>query len=322
MEDSSSLISLEHMERLWSSVRGETSSPDEGIFGQSSLFWKVNREAALFLGAGRATLLQLAHPWVAASLDQHSNLRRDPLARFHNTFRLVFTMIFGTLEQALEASRHLYALHTRIQGRLPATVGAYAQGSHYRANELNALIWVYATLVESALLAYDSVLPPLSIDEREIYYAQSRRMAMLFGIPASALPPDWAGFEAYNREMWMSDKLGVNSLAREMANQLLDGQGTRVPIPSWYRVLTTAWLPERIRVEFELEYGQREREAMAKTSSLLPRIYHRLPVLLRFVGPYFEARARLHGRHVGPLVGLSNRFWTGQARMMFSELER
>jgi uncharacterized protein (DUF2236 family) len=321
MEDTNSLISREHMERLWSSVRDETSSPDEGIFGQSALFWKVNREAALFLGAERAALLHLAHPWVAASLDQHSNLRRDPLARFHNTFRIVFTMIFGTLEQALEASRHLYALHTRIQGRLPATVDAYAQGSHYRANELNALTWVYATLVESALLAYDSVLPSLSMDEREIYYAESKRLAMLCGIPAYALPPDWTRFEAFNRSMWMSDKLGVNSLARELANRLLHGQGSQVPIPSWYRILTTAWLPERIRVEFELEYGQREREAMAKTLNLLPRIYHRLPVLLRFVGPYFEARARLLSRHVGPLIGLSNRFWMGQARMMFSELE-
>src|ERR1035438_8894875 len=79
-----------------------------------------------------------------------------------NTFRVVFTMIFGTLDQALAASRHLYLLHTRIQGKLPASVAAYVQGSRYEANEVNALLWVYATLVESALLAYDSVLPPLS----------------------------------------------------------------------------------------------------------------------------------------------------------------
>lgn len=322
MEDTHSLISREHMERLWISVRGDTSDPNEGIFGQRSLSWKVNREAALFLGAGRAALLQLAHPWVAASLDQHSNLRNDPLARFHNTFRVVFTMIFGTLEQALAASRHLYLLHTRIEGTLPATVGAYAEGSQYRANELNALIWVYATLVESALLAYDSVLPPLSMDEREIYYAESRRMASLFGIPAVALPPDWAGFETYNRAMWMSDKLGVNTLSREMANRLLHGKGSWVPIPRWYRALTAAWLPERLRAEFALKYGQREQEAMAKASNLLPRIYPRIPEMLRFVGPYFEARARLHSRHAGPLIGLSNRFWMGRARMMFSELQR
>jgi uncharacterized protein (DUF2236 family) len=321
MEDISSLVSREQMEHLWSSFSGAASDTREGVFGQSSLSWKVNRESALFLGAGRAALLQLAHPWVAAALDQHSNLHTDPLARFHNTFRVVFTMIFGTLEQALAASRHLYFLHTRIQGELPASVAAYMQGSHYAANEVNALVWVYATLVESALLAYDSMRQPLPNDERETYYAESRRLAALFGIPATALPPDWSGFAAYNRAMWDSNKLGVNSLSREMAHRILHGEGSWIPIPDWYRALTAAWLPERIRDEFALEYGRREQAAMAKASKLLPRIYSRLPTVARFVGPYREARARILGRPVGPLIRLSNRFWMGQPRMMFTDPE-
>src|ERR1700689_2737054 len=164
------------IERLWTSVGDDTSDPRAGIFGPSSVSWKVNRESALFLGAGRAALLQLAHPWVAAALDQHSNLRNDPLARFHNTFRVFFTMIFGTLDQALAASRYLYQLHTRIQGEIPESVGAYERGSRYEANEVNALLWVYATLVDSALVAYESVLTPLSGDEREAYYAECKTM--------------------------------------------------------------------------------------------------------------------------------------------------
>src|SRR6478672_2180811 len=116
METSHSLVSREDISQLWAAVADRTSDSRSGIFGPSSISWKINRESALFLGAGRAALLQLAHPWVAAALDQHSNLRADPLGRFHNTFRVLFTMIFGTLEQALAASRHLYQLHTSIQG--------------------------------------------------------------------------------------------------------------------------------------------------------------------------------------------------------------
>src|ERR1700761_313054 len=141
MEDFSSLVSREQMEHLWSSFSGAASDTRKGVFGQSSLSWRVYRESALFLGAGRAALLQLAHPWVAAALDQHSNLHTDPLARFHNTFRVVFTMVIGTLEQALASSRHLYQSHTRIKGQLPAGVAAYPQGAPYEANELNALLW-------------------------------------------------------------------------------------------------------------------------------------------------------------------------------------
>jgi uncharacterized protein (DUF2236 family) len=275
----------------------------------------------LFLGAGRAALLQLAHPWVAAALDQHSNLRNDPLARFHNTFRVVFTMIFGSLEQALAASRHLYQLHTRIEGELAEGVAGYRSGSPYRANEVQALVWVYATLVESAVLAYECVLPPLTGEEREAYYAETKWMAALFGISPDVLPVDWVGFEAYCRAMW--DRLGVNALSRGMAERVLSGRGAGdrvvVAVPHWYRALTAAWMPERLRSEFGLAYGEREEMAVARARKWLPRMYGRLPGMVRFVGPYREAMCRLEGREVGWAVRASNRFWTGKSRMMFAE---
>src|SRR5438270_12538407 len=103
-------VSRMDIERLWKSIRDRTADPLAGIFGPSSISWKIDRESALFLGAGRAALLQLAHPWVAAALDRHLNLRDDAVARCHNTFRIVFTMIFVTLSQALAASRQLCQL--------------------------------------------------------------------------------------------------------------------------------------------------------------------------------------------------------------------
>ncbi|HWF38346.1 MAG TPA: oxygenase MpaB family protein [Candidatus Acidoferrales bacterium] len=321
MELSEAAVTREHIKGLWESVRRDASNPSEGIYGPASISWKVNRESAVFLGAGRAAILQLAHPWVAAALDQHSNLRADPLARFHNTFRVVFTMIFGTLDQALAASRHLYQLHTRIQGELPARVAGYVEGSPYEANEVNALLWVYATLVESALRAYDCVLSPLSVDEREAYYKQSWTLAALFGIPASALPPDWAGFQMYGEAMLSSDKLGVNALSREMAHRVLHGRGSWVPVPRWYRALTTAWLPPRFRDEFSLDFGKREQDAFAAASRWLPRIYRTLPGRARFVGPYQEAQSRLADREADVMTRVSNRFWMGVPRMMFGNAE-
>jgi uncharacterized protein (DUF2236 family) len=314
-------VSRVEIERLWDSIRDQTPDPQAGIFGPSSISWKVNRESALFLGAGRAALLQLAHPWVAAALDRHSSLRNDPLARFHNTFRVVFTMIFGTLAQALAASRYVYHLHTRIKGELPDSVAGFPKGSPYEANEVNALLWVYATLLESALLAHDSVLPPLSYTEREAYYTESKTLAALFGIPPAAMPVDWSAFEGYNRAMLASEMLGVNPLSREMAHRVLHGRGSWVPVPDWYRALTAASMPERLRGEFAMEYGRREEHAAARTRVRLAKIYRRAPAVLRFVGPYQEAKARLLARRVNALTRTSNRFWMGQPRMMFAETE-
>jgi uncharacterized protein (DUF2236 family) len=180
---------------------------------------------------------------------------------------------------------------------------------------------VYATLLESALLAYDSVLPPLSNSEREAYYAESKTLAALFGIPPAAMPVDWSAFEAYNRAMHTSDMLGVNPLSREIAHRVLHGRGSWVPVPAWYRALTAASMPERLRSEFALEYGQREQKAAARARIRLANIYRRAPEVVRFVGPYQEAKARLLARRVNALTVTSNRFWMGQPRMMFAEAE-
>ena len=52
-----------------------------GLYGPESEAWRLNREAMLLLGAGpRALLLQLAHPQVAAGVEEHSDFRADPWA--------------------------------------------------------------------------------------------------------------------------------------------------------------------------------------------------------------------------------------------------
>ncbi len=304
-------------ESLLAAVVERDADRNAGIFGPASLTWKINRESALFLGAGRAALLQLAHPWVAAALAEHSTVINRPIARFHNTFRIVFTMIFGSLDQALTAARHLYALHTRIQGEMPEDVAAYKRGSHYQANEIGALRWVFATLVESAVLAHDCVLPALTVAEREQYYAESKTLASLFGLPAAALPENWEAFAAYNRAMHAARDLGVGDLARTMAHNLLRGAGSWIYPPRWYRALTTEWLPERFRAEFCLDFGVKEQRAAGRAKRCLPGICRRLPPFLQFTGPWHEAQARLAGQRPGALTRFSNRFWIGQPLLPF-----
>lgn len=314
-EQTSSLVSAADLEVLLASVAREPGTSHAGIFGPDSITWKVDRESALFLGAGRAALLQLAHPWVTAALTQHSSLLSQPIARFHNTFRVVFTMIFGTQSQAFRSARRLHALHTQIRGELPEGVGRYERGTHYDANEIGALRWVFATLVDSGLMAYESVLPPLTAEEREKYYAEAKTMAALFGIPAHALPPDWETFTAYNKEMFQSNSLGANDQARMLAKNLLSGAGSWIRPPLWYRALTTYWIPERLREEFGLKFDADARRSAEGALHWLPKVYGKLPGFIRFVGPYQEAQRRLSDRTISATVHWSNRFWIGQAQM-------
>jgi uncharacterized protein (DUF2236 family) len=326
MEPSGIVISAQpichhDIEALLARVSAGVADPNAGIFGPGSMSWRINRESALFLGAGRAALLQLAHPWVAAALRQHSSLLGRPIARFHNTFRIVFTMVFGTLDQALTAARHLYSLHTRIKGELTEDAAGWKRGDHYEANEINALRWVFATLVESALLAHETVFGALPPHDRERYYQETKALAALFGIPAASLPANLEDFSAYIREMCQvgdsSGALDVTADARAIAHNLLAGAGSWIKPPQWYRALTVSWLPLRFREEFELSFGPSDQLAATRATQRIPAIYRRLPAAVRFIGPWHEAQARLSGRSPGLIAGLSNRFWIGDGQMPF-----
>src|SRR5262249_51011460 len=122
-------ISRGDLEEQLATIRALVPGEAEGPFGPASVTWHVDREAAIFLGAGRALFLQLAHPWVAAAISEHSRTSTDPIGRFHRTFGVVFGMVFGSLEQAFAAARRLHRRHAAIQGFLLAAVGPFAAGS-------------------------------------------------------------------------------------------------------------------------------------------------------------------------------------------------
>lgn len=317
--DPSTAVSQRDLEHHIAAAEQRVTNPIEGIFGSDSITWRINRESALFLGAGRAALLQLAHPWVSTALDQHSSLLAKPIARFHNTFRIVFTMIFGSAPQAMRTARSLYQMHTKIRGDLPGDVAGYTKGSRYEALQVPALIWVYATLIESAVIAYQCVLPLLRPDDLAAYYAESKILAGLFGIPPDALPPDWSSFQAYVAQMCTSEALGVNDRSRFMARSIMTGANSWIHIPRWYSSLTTEWLPPRFREEFDFPFGSSERTRSERAQHFLPRVYAKLPSSLRYVGPYQEAQARVANRNPGFLVRLINQFWIGQSRMPFDK---
>jgi uncharacterized protein (DUF2236 family) len=48
-------------------------------FTPETMIWQVDREMVLLLAGGRALLMQLAHPKVAAGVAEHSHFKGDPL---------------------------------------------------------------------------------------------------------------------------------------------------------------------------------------------------------------------------------------------------
>jgi len=284
------------LERHLDLVVSRVKNPEHGLFGPGSVFWKVNKESIVFLGGGRAALLQTAHPFVAHGVDQHSKTKTDPQGRFRRTFFNVFSMVYGDLQTAMKSARRVHAIHDRITGLITERVGAFNRNSPYEANDVDALMWVNATLWDSAILCYEQILGPLTLDEKNRYYEESKLFAYLFGIPDSVLPPNWSEFLEYNRKMWASDVLAVGKPAAELYHFIFQPPRRELkPVMEWYRLMTAGLLPERIRHQYGMAYGAAEEAAYKASIAAIGAVYRNLPGRVRYLPAYIDARRRIEG---------------------------
>ncbi len=247
---------------------GARGSLDPGLYGPGSEAWRLNRESMLLLGAGpRALLLQIAHPAVAAGVDQHSDFRADPWSRLLATIQSYLTIVYGSTPAARAEIRRLNALHRRISG------------PGYRARDPELSLWVHATLVDSTIVANDAWLEPLSPGRRAAFYEETRPIARAFGVPDALLPADLGAFERYLADMLApSGPVQVSDTARALGTAVLapplEPLAAWLPGGSMLRPLLalvpsaayawTLWpavglLPERIREAYGLPWGARER---------------------------------------------------------------
>lgn len=292
--------------------------PVAGIYGPDSMMWKLGRETIGFFGGGRAALLQLGHPWVANAIDQHSQTRSDPLGRFRRTFINVFTMIYGSTDQVMRVANNVHQIHTKIQGAISEASGAFAQGSHYEANEVSAMLWVHATLWDTQVRMYELIFPALTRSEKEAYYQETKLFAYLFGIPDDAIPPDWGAFQEYMEKMYASDEITARRVGREMGDMIFNFRGPLKPALSWLQVMTAYMMPPRLREEFGLPPDtDANRRTYDRGLKMVKTVYPRLPDRIRFVPSYIEAQRRLAGKSHADLVtqGL-NLAWLGQRELV------
>jgi uncharacterized protein (DUF2236 family) len=311
-----SVIVRSELESSLAELRTGVADPRAGIFGPGSLTWTLASDLALFIGGGRAALLQLAHPMVAYAIDHHSRTRADVLGRFQRTFDSVFAMTFGDLDAAFGAARRVHNIHTRIHGVIPEAIGGWAAGTPYHANDASALRWVHATLVDTVLLIRQRLDGALPLDVRDRYVVEMNRVAALFGIPRALLPDGHAAHEAYMREMLASDRIVVAPCARELAAFLV-GRGdpaagrAQAPVGRIVEAVTHALLPSHLVAQFGLR-GAPRRTAAALAA--FGAIYRRLPRTTVALPAFGEARRRVTGLAPSRLAGLTERMleWLAQ----------
>jgi uncharacterized protein (DUF2236 family) len=183
-------------------------------------------------------------------------------------------------------------------------VGCFAPGHRYHAHDADALRWVFATLVDTSVLAYELGFGEVSAVDRQAYYREIRRFARLFGLGDETLPADWAAFTDYFERTLASDELGVGRPARELAAFLLSCPRAPLrPAARWYRTLTAGMLPARLREAYRLSWQRSDQVLYGASVAALRRGWRRLPERARLRPEYIEALRRIEGRPQPDRVG-------------------
>jgi uncharacterized protein (DUF2236 family) len=242
-----------------------------GLFEEDSITRRVNRENILLLGGGRALLMQLAHPKVAAGVDEHSDFRAHPIRRLRRTIRMTMAIVFGDRETALRAARGVNQVHARVQGR------------DYSALDPELLLWVYATLADTALVTYETFVQRLEPHERVTFHQEFTLLGELLGIPRDRFPDTVRDFDEYLEQMVTTGPVRVDARARELAAQIMRPRVRLLPRPVMLplNVVTTGLLPPALREQYGLAWGRRQQRAYRLAIAVVPRVIALTPPLLR-----------------------------------------
>ncbi len=267
---------------------------DAGLFGPGSMTWRVNREGVLLLGGGRALVLQVAHPLVAAGVAEHSNYREDPWGRLYRTLDLTTKIVFGSTETAKEASHRISQVHGRVNGETRESGGRYPAGTPYDARDPELLMWVHATLVDTALLVYKRYVGTLTIAEQREYYEEQKLLGEQFGVPRDRQPDTFADFNEYVREMLASDRIAVTDSLRDVVNATLRPELPTVarplakPMIAAINLVTIGLLPESLRRDLEVKWTPGRERVLEASRVVISRM---LPVLPRIMREFPPARS-------------------------------
>lgn len=228
-------------------IVSEVENPEDGFFGPDSMMWEMSQENMVFLAGVAPVLLQIAHPMIATAGVEHSDYDDDLQGRFEETFDLIDTIIFGDLDTALKATMYVRRTHREVVGELAEDVGRFEEGDEYYAMDPDLLLWVHATLIDQAIVGYETYVREITDEERQEFYEDSQIFGRLMGIPKEKYPETIEDFYDYYEEA-IENELAIGETGEEVIENYFDALGGFAPVA---RFLGIGTMPDHARDLFE-----------------------------------------------------------------------
>lgn len=227
--------------------------------------------------------MQLAHPKLAAGVADHSHFKEDPLDRLYRTMDAMWSIVFDDAPKALAALERVNDIHARVHGIIKGGE-PLPKGTPYSALDPDLLLWVHATLVDSAIVAYGLFVKPLNLEEKTQYYHDTKKLASFFGISEADVPPSVESFDAYIEEMLMGNAIAVGPTARSLAREILH------PRPWFLKIagplssfMTVGLLPPSLREAYGVRWNQDKEKAFQFLAKAIRCLLPLVPSPLRIV---------------------------------------
>jgi uncharacterized protein (DUF2236 family) len=266
-----------------------------GLFGPDTVAWRVDRELIVLAGGSCALLMQAAHPVVAAGVVEHSTYATDPFGRLMRTLGSSFDVVFGSRSTAEAAIGRVNAIHARVRGRMPD--GA----SEYSALDPEALLWVHATLIDTALRVYARFVRPLDLGEEQAYHEEAARVACMLGVPAAAMPSTVTELRAWMRARQTDGTIRVTPEARRVARSVLYPHPA-VPRLAWdaAHLISVSTLPRDLRRAYGIPWSAARERGVERIAWFSRSALPLLPTWLRHAPQARAADRRVrHSRSRG-----------------------
>ncbi len=160
---------------------------ESALLPPDSISWRVFKNpVSLFIGGVTAVIMELAEPRVRTGVWEHTTFRVDPIRRLRRTGLAAMVTVYGPRSTAEPMIAGVRRMHDRV-------AGTTTSGEAYRANDPELLNWVHGTAAYGFVQAYHAYVRPLSLLERDCYYAEGITAAALYG--ATSAPTSEAELE-------------------------------------------------------------------------------------------------------------------------------
>jgi len=205
----------------------DRTSTDPGLFGPSSITWRMHADPACGIGGVRALLLQALHPRAMAGLAANSAYQAEAWGRLFRTAQYIAVITYGTTDEAERAAARVRGIHRKLGIDQP-----------------DLLMWVHFGFVDSMLSTYQRTVG-LSQELSDQYVAEQREAARLIGLDPESVPSTVAELADYLDSV--KPQLRATPEAREGARFILlppmrsDIKYLTPAVPAWAGLAATAF---------------------------------------------------------------------------------